>query len=305
MKKYMYWLLAVVVTLALSIYQRMTGPTYPKKVTVELNGESYKLKLPRSGVQKDEIVKLKGIPPTTSAQLHYRQYQTPESSTTPAPNHQPSTVSSGSAVALPQQPLSVSSGTAAALNQQSAPNGYTTINFTCKDSMLQAALPVQPVAGKLQYYITVGGKDYPADGPTVIRFRNDVPAMVLVPHILLMFAAMLFAVYTLMLVVTRKEYGRWLKITLATLFVGGFVFGPLVQHAAFGPWWTGFPYGTDLTDNKTLLSFLVFVAALATLKWKYNRWVVAASVLFMILIFSIPHSVYGSEYDYETQQLKQ
>ncbi|MBR6963940.1 MAG: hypothetical protein IKH86_10005 [Prevotella sp.] len=290
MKKYMYWLLAVVVTLALSIYQRMTGPTYPKKVTVELNGESYKLKLPRSGVQKDEIVKLKGIPPTTSAQLHYRQYQTPESSTTPAPN---------------QQPLSVSSGTAAALPQQSAPNGYTTINFTCKDSMLQAALPVQPVAGKLQYYITVGGKDYPADGPTVIRFRNDVPAMILVPHILLMFAAMLFAVYTLMLVVTRKEYGRWLKITVATLFVGGFVFGPLVQHAAFGPWWTGFPYGTDLTDNKTLLSFLVFVAALATLKWKYNRWVVAASVLFMILIFSIPHSAYGSEYDYETQQLKQ
>ena len=289
MKKYMYWLLAVVVTLALSIYQRMTGPTYPKKVTVELNGESYKLKLPRSGVQKDEIVKLKGIPPTTSAQLHYRQYQTPESSTTAAPN----------------QPSTVSSGTAAAPNQQSAPNDYTTINFTCKDSMLQAALPVQPVAGKLQYYITVGGKDYPADGPTVIRFRNDVPAMILVPHILLMFAAMLFAVYTLMLVVTRKEYGRWLKITVATLFVGGFVFGPLVQHAAFGPWWTGFPYGTDLTDNKTLLSFLVFVAALATLKWKYNRWVVAASVLFMILIFSIPHSAYGSEYDYETQQLKQ
>ena len=287
MKKYMYWLLAVVVTLALSIYQRMTGPTYPKKVTVELNGESYKLKLPRSGVQKDEIVKLKGIPLTTSAQLHYRQYQTPESSTTPA--------------ALPQQPLSVSSGTAAALNQ----HDYTTINFTCKDSMLQAALPVQPVAGKLQYYITVGGKDYPADEPTVIRFRNDVPAMILVPHILLMFAAMLFAVYTLILVVTRKEYGRWLKITVATLFVGGFVFGPLVQHAAFGPWWTGFPYGTDLTDNKTLLSFLVFVAALATLKWKYNRWVVAAAVLFMILIFSIPHSAYGSEYDYETQQLKQ
>ena len=284
MKKYMYWLLAVVVTLVLSIYQRMTGPTYPKKVTVELNGESYNLKLPRSGVQKDEIVKLKGIPPTTSAQLHYRQYQTPESSTTAAPN-QPSTVSSGTAAALPQK--------------------YTTINFTCKDSMLQAALPVQPVAGKLQYYITVGGKDYPADEPTVIRFRNDVPAMILVPHILLMFAAMLFAVYTLMLVVTRKEYGRWLKITVATLFVGGFVFGPLVQHAAFGPWWTGFPYGTDLTDNKTLLSFLVFVAALATLKWKYNRWVVAAAVLFMILIFSIPHSAYGSEYDYETQQLKQ
>ena len=118
-----------------------------------------------------------------------------------------------------------------------------------------------------------------------------------------MFAAMLFAVYTFLLVVTGKKYSKWLKITVATLFVGGFVFGPLVQHVAFGPWWTGFPYGTDLTDNKTLLSFLFFAAALATLRWKYNKWVVCLAVLFMIVIFSIPHSTYGSEYDYTTQQL--
>ena len=259
MKKSVYWLLAVVITLVLSIYQRMTGPTYPKRVTVEMNGESYKMKLPRSGVQQDEIVKLKGVPSNIKAQMHYRQYPTT--------------------------------------------NDYTTVDFSWKDNEWQAALPVQPVAGKLQYYITVDGKDYPADEPVVIRFRNDVPASILIPHILLMFAAMLFAVYTLLLVIARKKYSRWLKITVGTLFVGGFIFGPLVQHAAFGPWWTGFPYGTDLTDNKTLLSFLVFVVALVTLKWKYNRWVVALAVLFMIAIFSIPHSAYGSEYDYTTQQL--
>ena len=37
MKKYVYWFLAIVITLVLSVYQRMTGPTYPKKVTIELN----------------------------------------------------------------------------------------------------------------------------------------------------------------------------------------------------------------------------------------------------------------------------
>jgi hypothetical protein len=259
MKKSLYWLLAVVITLALSVYQRMTGPTYPKKVTVELNGESYQLKLPRNGLQHDEIVTLKGVPSDTKAQIHYRCYPTG--------------------------------------------NDYTTVNFSQKDGALQAALPVQPVAGKLQYYITIGGKDYPADEPVVIRFRNDVPAGILIPHILLMFVAMLFAVYTLLLVITRKEYRKWLKITVATLFVGGFIFGPLVQHAAFGPWWTGFPFGTDLTDNKTLLSFLFFVVALVTLKWKYNKWIVGLAVLFMVIIFSIPHSAYGSEYDYTTQQL--
>ena len=260
MKKSVYWFLAIVITLVLSIYQRMTGPTYPKRITVELKGESYKIKLPRSGVQHDEMVTLKGIPSDVSSQIHYRRYPTT--------------------------------------------NDYTTVDFVWKDSMWQAALPVQPVAGKLQYYITVGGKDYAADEPVVIRFRNDVPAGILVPHILLMFAAMLFAVYTFLLVITRKEYSRWLKITVGTLFVGGFILGPLVQHAAFGPWWAGFPYGTDLTDNKTLISFLFFIVALATLKWKYNKWVVALAVLVMIAIFSIPHSTYGSEYDYTTQQLK-
>lgn len=259
MKKSLYWLLAIVITLVLSVYQRMTGPTYPQKVTVELNGKPYKLKLPRSGVQQDEIVKLKDVPSDVKAQMHYRRYPTKDD--------------------------------------------YTTVDFQWKEGELQAALPVQPVAGKLQYYITVDGKDYLKEEPLLIRFRNDVPAGILVPHILLMFGAMLFAVYTFLLVITRKAYRKWLRITVGTLFAGGFILGPLVQHAAFGPWWAGFPYGTDLTDNKTLLSFLFFAAALATLKWKYNKWVVSLAVLFMIAIFSIPHSTYGSEYDYSSQQL--
>ena len=246
MKKSVYWLLAIVITLVLSIYQRMTGPTYPKRITVELKGESYKIKLPRSGVQHDEMVTLKGIPSDVSSQIHYRRYPSADE--------------------------------------------YTTADFVWEDSAWQAVLPVQPVAGKLQYYITVDGKDYLKDEPVVIRFRNDVPASILVPHIMLMFAAMLFAVYTFLLVVTRRKYSLWLKITIGTLFVGGFILGPLVQHAAFGPWWAGFPYGTDLTDNKTLISFLFFIVALATLRWKYNKWVVGLAVLVMIVIFSIPHS---------------
>ena len=263
MKKYVYWILAIVITLALSIYQRMTGPTYPKKVTIEVRGERYQIKLPRSGVQQDEMITLKGVPELTEPvpmNLHYRRYPTT--------------------------------------------SDYATVSFQWQDGAWQAALPVQPVAGKLQYYLTVDGKDYLKDEPVVIRFRNDVPAYILIPHILLMFGAMLFAIYTFLLVVTRKEYRQWLIITVGTLFVGGFVLGPLVQHAAFGPWWAGFPYGTDLTDNKTLISFLFFLAALATIKWKYNKWVVVLAVLMMIAVFTIPHSAYGSEYDYSTQQLK-
>ena len=259
MKKWLCWLLAVIITLALSVYQRRTGPTHPYSVTTELEGEYYQLKLPRSGARHDAIVTLEGLPSDTEAQIHYRRYPTSD--------------------------------------------GYTTADFTYKDGVLQAALPEQPVAGKLQYYVSVAGKDYPAEAPLLIRFRNDVPAGILIPHILFMFAAMLFAVYTLLLVITHKEYRRWLKITAATLFIGGFILGPLVQHIAFGPWWTGFPFGTDLTDNKTLISFLFFIAALATLKWKHNKWVVGLAVLVMLAVFTIPHSRNGSEYDYASQEL--
>ena len=272
MKKIVYWLLAIVITLVLSIYQRITGPTHPKKVTIELDGESYQVKLPRSGVQKDEVITLNGV------------------------NHGDSPHDLRSAAIT---------GTVPMIHYRRFPttNDYTTVDFQWKDDAWQVALPMQPIAGKLQYYLTVDGKDYLKDEPVVIRFRNDVPAYILIPHILLMFGAMLFAVYTFLLVTSRKEYRKWLKITVATLFVGGFIFGPLVQHAAFGPWWTGFPYGTDLTDNKTLISFLVFLIALATLKWKYNKWAVCLAVLVMIAVFTIPHSAFGSEYDYEKQQL--
>jgi hypothetical protein len=277
MRKIAYWFIAINITLFLSIYQRMTGPTHPKKVDIELNGESYQIKLPRSGVQHDEIITLEGVP---QAVYH---------------GDSPHDLRSASIT-----------GTVPVIHYRRYPttDAYTTVDFVWKDNAWQAALPVQPVAGKLQYYITVGGKDYLKDEPVVIRFRNDVPAYILIPHILLMFAAMLFAVYTLMMVTMHKDYRKWLKITVATLFVGGFIFGPLVQHAAFGPWWTGFPYGTDLTDNKTLISFLFFIVALATLKWKYNKWLVALAVVVMIAVFTIPHSAYGSEYDYTTQQLK-
>ena len=152
-KKIGYWWVAIGITLSLSIYQRMTGPTYPKKVDIELNGEDYRVKLPRSGVQKDEVISLKDLPADVKAQMHYRRYPTAEA--------------------------------------------YTTVDFVRNDNEWQAALPVQPVAGKLEYYITVDGKDYQKDEPVVIRFRNDVPAYILIPHILLMFGAMLFAVYAL------------------------------------------------------------------------------------------------------------
>ena len=67
MKNWLCWLLAILITLTLSIYQRKTGPTNPKPVTIELGGDSYQLKLPRTGMRTDKIVKLEGVPTTADA----------------------------------------------------------------------------------------------------------------------------------------------------------------------------------------------------------------------------------------------
>jgi uncharacterized membrane protein len=72
-----------------------------------------------------------------------------------------------------------------------------------------------------------------------------------------------------------------------------------MQEYAFGALWTGWPFGHDLTDNKTLVSLIIWIIALFVLrKNRENRiWPVIAFVV-MLAVYMIPHSVLGSEIDY-------
>ncbi len=65
-----------------------------------------------------------------------------------------------------------------------------------------------------------------------------------------------------------------------------------LRDLAFNLWWTGWPVGWDMTDNKTLLALIAWVAAAAGLKWSRSggAWVLAAAVV-MLAIFLIPHSI--------------
>jgi len=50
MKKPLFWILAVVITIASAYYQRKTGPTYPKKIDVKVSENILSFKLPRSNL---------------------------------------------------------------------------------------------------------------------------------------------------------------------------------------------------------------------------------------------------------------
>ncbi len=183
-------------------------------------------------------------------------------------------------------------------------DSWTAVEMKRVGGALEAMLPHQPAAGKLQYEITL--RNGPAETrlpSVVIRFRGDVPAAVLIVHILAMFGGMLLS--------TRAGLGAWageqrLKAlmlwTLGFLAAGGMLLGPLVQKYAFDAYWTGWPFGTDLTDNKTAAAVVIWLIAY----WAMPRvrspraWAAGAAVA-TLAVFMIPHSVLGSELDYSKQ----
>lgn len=75
MKTFLFWFLAFLITISAAIYQRATGPTYPRKLEVSVNNVNYRLKLVRSlGFDENPEVKLNMNDPTISAKIYFRRY---------------------------------------------------------------------------------------------------------------------------------------------------------------------------------------------------------------------------------------
>jgi hypothetical protein len=93
-------------------------------------------------------------------------------------------------------------------------------------------------------------------------------------------------------------------LTLVSMLIGRLIMGPIMQKYAFGAYWTGWPFGHDLTDNKTLVAFIVWLIAFFVLRKnpKNRFWPVFAAVI-TLAVFVIPHSVLGSEFDYSAGEV--
>jgi hypothetical protein len=82
------------------------------------------------------------------------------------------------------------------------------------------------------------------------------------------------------------------------------ILGPIIQYLAFGDLWTGVPFGWDLTDNKTLITLIVWGWVLwAALKAKPARVPAIVASVVTLVVYLIPHSVLGSELDYTAEGL--
>jgi hypothetical protein len=186
---------------------------------------------------------------------------------------------------------------------------FREVPMSREGAALAALLPSQAPAGKLEYSVTLaapeGDTRIPEGEPIVMRFKGDVPAGVLIPHVVFMFLSMLIGVRAaLAALLARPEAKRYAWVTLVGITVGGMVLGPLVQKYAFGAWWTGWPLGHDLTDNKTAVMWLAWIASVAVLSRRRSpadpvaRSSVVLACLVTIAVYLVPHSLRGSQIDY-------
>ncbi|OGR69418.1 MAG: hypothetical protein A2081_00495 [Elusimicrobia bacterium GWC2_61_19] len=265
MNKKLLWLFSFLITVFFALFQRMTGPTYPVKGGAVDGTGIYYYYLPRScTTEPNDCLITVSYKGPLEGRIEWQRYNTGES--------------------FRSEPLQSSNG------------------------RLFYWLPSQPPAGKVQYRVYVkhpSGEYELSRGPLVLRFKGAVPAWILGPHILLMFLFMLFSVRIFLSAAFALEPVKHsVPATVVFLLLGGFVFGPLTQYYAFGQAWTGFPYGRDLTDNKTLLMLVFWLIALwAVLKGRAARFWLIAAFAVTAAVYFVPHSLFGSELDYSKNQV--
>ncbi|MCG8411257.1 MAG: hypothetical protein MI739_08235 [Bacteroidales bacterium] len=259
MKKVLFWILAIVITLASAYYQRKTGPTHPKEMNEKMSQQEIKFKLPRSGVSSEDcIVKIPINNSNISGEIFYKRFPSNDD--------------------------------------------FERIELSFDNSVLYGALPKQAPAGKLEYFVRLKNNQTTTNTEhVIIRFKGEVPAWALIPHIIFMFIAMLISNLAGLFVLGKDTKSLfYAKLALFLLVLGGLIFGPIVQHYAFGQAWTGVPMGWDLTDNKTLIAVIFWaIAVWANRKKPRTQYILIASIV-LFLIYIIPHSLFGSELDYST-----
>lgn len=249
----LFWILAFVITIASAVFQRITGPTYPKSGEIYFEGKKIKYKLERSHVSTSNYkIEIETADPEIKGIINWRKYKT-----------------------------------------------FDEFNIVEMKSgkVLSGEIPAQEPLAKLEYYIQLvkgeTSKTIPSDATIVIRFKGDVPMVVLIPHIIAMFLAMMFSFRTGLEGFNKEpKYDKLALWTLIILFIGGFPLGFAMNYFAFGEVWGGFPFGHDITDNKTLIAFVGWIVAFWMVKKKQMpKLFVILAALLMMLVYMIPHSV--------------
>lgn len=262
------WSISFLMTLSFLVWQKISGPTYEVRFKEVVAGARVSGELLRThSINGDMPVTVHAPDPGVTAEVQWRRFPTDD-----AWEH------------LPMQR---------------------------DDQVLRAVLPRQKMAGKLEYHVHISkdgqSVEVPRHEAAVARYKGDVPAVVLVFHVAFMILGMFFSTSCGLTGLLGGSAGlRPLsQLTFLFLLLGGCILGPIVQKYAFDAYWTGWPLGSDWTDNKLAVGALTWLAA----AWRcrsareghpVGRWWAFIAMLTIFVIYGIPHSIHGSTLDYET-----
>jgi len=274
--RWLLWLAAVALTLAAFTWQDKTGPTYPLDGTIDTARGPVHFEFVRSETIGNELplVFLEPVPGGIQGRVRYRRFK-----------------SNDEWAIAPMRPGDFR---------------YTRRGRASTISGVGANLPsLTQRAGKYEIFVDIddgsGFVSITGDQPILARYKGAVPTWALITHIFVIFTSMAFAIRTVLEALVDGNY-RWLIIaTIVSFLLGAFFLGPLAQWYAFGVWWAGIPFGYDWTDNKVLVSLFAWgLAAWANRGGRRSRSSVYAAGVVTLLVYFIPHSLFGSEFDYRT-----
>jgi len=261
------WILAFILTAAFLVWQKISGPTYEKRFDTEVAGTRI----------KGQLLRTHSINAEMPVVIYVRE--------------------------------SAGAGTGV-WRRFPTEDPWKRLPMERDGEVLRSTIDRQGMAGKVEYHVELAKDGHTVKVPpgeaAVARFKGDVPNTILILHVFAIVVAFLFSTGAGFEALTNGPALKQLsRITFGFIVVGGLILCPIVQKYAFDAFWTGWPLGEDLTDNKLAVGALLWLMAVVKSRNAgpgnpAGKWWAVLAMLVIFVIFSIPHSIHGSTLDYES-----
>ncbi|MDZ7859455.1 MAG: hypothetical protein U5O15_02095 [Candidatus Krumholzibacteriota bacterium] len=145
-----------------------------------------------------------------------------------------------------------------------------------------------------------------------VKYKGEYSKTVVLLHIVFMFLSFFFIITSFLgsLAILFSGEGisytiRMMRAGIICLFIGGWPLGFILNYQRFGPVWEGFPFGFDITDNKTQIIFVCWLIAALLVRGSFfglgrdrdiigkNNYAYAVIICSIITVglYLIPHSL--------------
>ncbi len=183
------------------------------------------------------------------------------------------------------------------------------------EARFEGKLPFLGPGKRIRYHFLLEGPEgkllrFPPTGEFEVTCKGAVSPLLLLAHISGMFLGLVFLLLVAFRCLVYLKRGasllsasRMVKWATFFIFLGGLPLGMLVERKVFGTWWEGWPFGRDVTDTKTGLILVLWLAlsfaapsgaAPSGRKGGEKRarawaWTVLFCLVFTVVLYAVPH----------------